>query len=439
MVVQDDGGKTLARRRLPEGVDGIARFHELVASCWGEDSEPESGAGRARDRDRPGPWVKALAAAGYRVYPANPKQAARHKETIAVSGKKDDFFDAGALADMGRTRRHQMRELAADSDIAEAVKIAARAHQKLIWERTRHLLRMRSALREYFPAALEAYAGLSLAGTDTLELLGKAPDPASAAKLTTAQITAALKRAGRRGDLAQRARDIQAALRTEHLAQPDVIAEAYAASVQAGAAVIAALNVQIKVMETKVSELFRRHPDAGTYLSQPGIGDITGARILGEFGDAPGRYASAKARKNYAGTSPLTIQSGKRKTVHARYIRNRHLIDALHAQALSSLTASPEPAPSTTSSAPARSGTTTRCAASPPGSPASSTDASSTAATTTKPPHGPTGSAMQRPHDRDVTRPAAGAFRPLPRRMAASACPHESRCHHCLNNPHLTT
>ena len=63
--------------------------------------------------------------------------------------------------------------------------------------------------------------------------------------------------------------------------------------------------------------------------------------MLGEFGDAPGRYASAKARKNYAGTSPLTIQSGKKKTVHARYIRNRHLIDALHAQAFAALTASP--------------------------------------------------------------------------------------------------
>src|SRR5262249_34337294 len=69
--------------------------------------------------------------------------------------------------------------------------------------------------------------------------------------------------------------------------------------------------------------------------------DITGAGILGEFGAAPGRYATAKARKNYAGTSPLTIQSGKKKTVHARYIRNRHLIDALHAQALSALSASP--------------------------------------------------------------------------------------------------
>jgi len=341
VVAQDDAGKALARRRLPEGADGIARFHEMVASCLGEDAEPDP----ARvvvviETDR-GPWVKALAAAGYRVYPANPKQAARHKETIAVSGKKDDFFDAGALADMGRTRRHQMRELAADSDIAEAVKIAARAHQKLVWERTRHLLRMRSALREYFPAALEAYAGLSLTGPDTLGLLRKAPDPAPAARLTVTQVTAALRRAGRRGALDERARNIQAALRAPHLSQPAVIAEAHAASVQAGAAVIAALNEQCKVMEAKVSEFFRRHPDAGVYLSQPGIGDITGARILGEFGDAPGRYASAKARKNYAGTSPLTIQSGKKKTVHARYIRNRHLIDALRAQALSALIASP--------------------------------------------------------------------------------------------------
>jgi hypothetical protein len=341
VVVQDGAGKTLARRRLPEGADGLARFHELAASCWGEDGEPDPAQVVIVIETDRGPWVKALAAAGYRVYAVNPKQAARHKEAIAVPGKKDDFFDAAALADMGRTRRHQMRELAADSDIAEAVKIAARAHQKLIWERTRHLLRMRSALREYFPAALEAYASLSLTGPDALELLGKAPEPVPAARLTLTQITAALKRAGRRGDLAQRARDIQAALRTPHLAQPAVITEAYAASVQAQTAVITTLNAQVKVMEAKVSELFRRHPDAGIYLSQPGIGDITGARILGEFGDAPGRYVTAKARKNYAGTSPLTIASGKKKTVHVRYIRNRHLIDALHAQAFAAISASP--------------------------------------------------------------------------------------------------
>jgi hypothetical protein len=341
VAVQDEAGKTLARRRLAEGADGIARFHELVASRFGGDGEPDPAEVIVVIETERGPWVKALAAAGYRVYPVNPRQAARHKEAIANSGKKDDFFDAECLADMGRTRRHQLRALAPDSDIAEAVKIAARAHQKLVWERTRHQLRMRSALREYFPAALEAYKDLGLTGKDTLELLAKAPDPASAARLTAAQVAAALRRAGRHGDLTGRARQIRAVLRAPHLAQPEVIAEAYAASVQAGAAVITALNEQVKIMEARVSGLFRRHPDAGVYLSQPGIGDITGARVLGEYGDAPGRYASAKARKNYAGTSPLTIQSGKKKTVIARYIRNKHLIDAAHAQAQSAINKSP--------------------------------------------------------------------------------------------------
>jgi hypothetical protein len=137
--------------------------------------------------------------------PGQPGAGAQAQGDDGGAGKKDDFFDAGALADMGRTRRHQLRELAADSDIAEAVKIAARARQKLVRERTRHLLRMRSALREYFPAALEAYAGLGLTGPDALELLGKTPDPDSAARLTVTQITAALKRAGRRGRLDERA------------------------------------------------------------------------------------------------------------------------------------------------------------------------------------------------------------------------------------------
>jgi hypothetical protein len=203
------------------------------------------------------------------------------------------------------------------------------------------MLRMRAALREYFPAALDAYAPLTLAGPDTLELLARAPDPASAARLTVTQISAALKRAGRRGDLPGRARDVQAALRAPHLAQPAVVAGAYAAAVTASAAVIGVLNEQVKVMEGTVGALFRRHPDAGIYLSQPGTGVITGARALGEFGDAPGRYATAKARKNYAGTSPLTIESGKKKAVHARWIRNKHLASALRAQALGALNASP--------------------------------------------------------------------------------------------------
>ena len=316
VCLQDGAGRVLAARRLPEGVAGIARLHELVAGHL--DGDDPGQVVLAIETDR-GPWVRALVAAGYRVFAVNPKQAARHREVVAVSGKKDDTFDAAALADMARTRRHQLREIAADSDEAEAVKVAARAHQKLVWERTRHALRMRSALREYFPAALEAYAELTLTGPDTLELLAKAPDPAAAARLTIPQISAALKRARRR-DVAGKAQRIQAALREQHLGQSEVVTEAYAASVTAAAAVIAVLNEQIKTMEARVESLFRRHPDAGTYLSQPGIGVITGARMLGALRrrarPVRRRQSAPQLRQHLAADHRLRQEEDRARPVH---------------------------------------------------------------------------------------------------------------------------
>ena len=106
-------------------------------------------------------------------------------------------------------------------------------------------------------------------------------------------------------------------------------------------AVIAALNDQIKVMEAQVVVHFGQHSDAECYRSQPGLGEVLAARVLAEFGDDPGRYADARSRKNYAGTSPITKASGKKKAVLARYARNHRLADALHQQAFCALTASP--------------------------------------------------------------------------------------------------
>jgi transposase len=336
--IQDETGRKLAARRLPEGAAGIARLHELIAAHLEQDGDPGQVA-IAIETDR-GLWVQALTAAGYQVYGLNPKQVARFKERYNLSGAKSDAADAHALADMVRAERHQLRAVAADTPDAQAIKVVARAHQTLIWERTRHTLRLRSALREFFPAALVAYAGLDLTGADTLELLARAPGPEAAAKLTAAQISAALKRA-RRHDVPARTQAIKDALRAPQLAQPAAITAAYAAAVQAAAAVLTTLNEQITRLEAQVEAHFLQHPDTEIYLSQPGIGSVNGARVLAEFGDAPGRYASAKARKNYAGSSPITRASGRSKVVLARFIRNTRLADALQSQALSALTASP--------------------------------------------------------------------------------------------------
>ena len=334
--VQDETGRRLGKARLPEGVAGIARLHELIGGFTTEDMTAEQVlVGIETDR---GPWVAALVAAGYTVFAINPRQVARYRERHGTSGAKSDAGDAHVLADMVRTDAHQLRAVAGDSALVEGVKLVARAHQNLIWDRHRQVLRLRSALREYFPAALEAFD--DLAAADALDLLGAAPDPEQAARLSRSRIAGALKRARRR-DVEVKAETIQAVLRSPRLSQPPQLAAAYAATVQATVAVIAVFNTEIATLQGQVEAHFGRHPDVEIYRSQPGLGEVLGARVLGEFGDDPDRYQGVRARKNYAGSSPITRASGKKTVVLARFVRNQRLADALHQQAFCALRASP--------------------------------------------------------------------------------------------------
>ena len=155
--LMDERGRVLARKRLPEGVAGIARLHELIGDQLGEGAEDaEVVIGTEIDR---GPWVAALVAAGYVVYGVNPLQASRYRERHGVSGAKSDTGDAHMLTDMVRTDSHQLRAVAGDSPGAGAVKVVARTHKTLIRERAGR--RLRHQLREYFPAALAAFEDLA--------------------------------------------------------------------------------------------------------------------------------------------------------------------------------------------------------------------------------------------------------------------------------------
>jgi transposase len=332
--VMNEAGARLGSRRLPEGLDGIRGFHELIAGLVDEPGDVVVGI----ETDR-GLWVGALVAAGYFVYAINPLAVSRYRDRHNVAGAKSDAGDAKLLADLVRTDRHNHRALAGDTPDAEAIKVLARGHQSLIWARTRHTNALRSALREYYPAALETFS--DLADRDTLAVLGRAPTPTLGARLSINQIRSALARRGRQRNLDRHATEIQAGLRSEQLAAPTAVAEAFAATTQAAVGIISELNRQITELETTLADHFEQHPDADIYLSLPGLGDVLGARVLGEFGDDPDRYATAKSRKNYAGTSPLTIASGKKRAVLARRVRNRRLYDAIDQWAFCSLRSSP--------------------------------------------------------------------------------------------------
>ena len=331
--LMDQHGTRLAQRRLPEGLEGIRVLHELVAEHADDPEQVVIGI----ETDR-GLWVDALVGAGFQVYAINPLAVSRYRDRHNVAGAKSDAGDAKVLADLVRTDRHNHRPIAGDSPEAEAVKVVARAHQNLIWARNRHTNRLRNALREYYPAALLIFDDLT--HDDALAVLAKAPTPTAGARLSLAQIRGALRRGGRQRNLDVRAGQIRDALRSEQLQTAPAVADAFAAVATAEVAIIVELNRQIEQLETTLADRFEQHPDADIYLSLPGLGDVLGARVLGEFGDDPNRYADAKSRKNYAGTSPLTVASGKKRAVLARHVRNRRLYDAIDMWAFCSLTQS---------------------------------------------------------------------------------------------------
>jgi transposase len=336
--IVDESGAVLERARLPEGIGGISRLHGLVADHLGDADEP----GRVLvgiETDR-GPWVAALVAAGYSVFALNPAQVARYRGRHDAAGSKSDRIDAHVLAEIVRLDRAHHRPLAGDSEIAEQTKLLARTHQSMIWSRQRQTNQLRSLLREFYPAALSAFAD-DLAGRDALAVLAIAPTPERGRTLTAAAVQAALRRAGRQRHLATRTEQIRSALRTEQLSVRAALVDAYGASVSALVPVIAELVRQTQVLEEQVSECFGRHPDAEIYLSQPGLGKVLAARVLAEFGDDPDRYADARARKNYSGMAPVTRASGTRRVVLARHARNRRVGDALYQQAFCALTSSP--------------------------------------------------------------------------------------------------
>ncbi|MBX7432684.1 IS110 family transposase, partial [Mycobacterium sp. Y57] len=332
--VMDERGKRLTHARVPEGWDGIAAFHQLVGRYAEQPEHVVIGI-----ETTSGLWVQALASVGYQVYGINPLSASRYRDRHSVSGAKSDTGDAKMLADLVRTDRHNHRRLAEDSSAVEAIAVLARAHQSLVWARTRHSNTLRAELGQYYPAALAAFPDID--SRDALAVLHRAPGPAQGAALSLSKISAALKAAGRQRNIDTRAREIQSALRSRHLRTSDEVVAAMSATTTATVSVLQVLNDQIAALEAQLADHFEKHPDADIYLSLPGLGVILGARVLGEFGDDPNRFTTAKCRKNYAATSPITVASGRRRAVLARHVKNRRLAAAIDMWAYSSLRSSP--------------------------------------------------------------------------------------------------
>jgi hypothetical protein len=333
LVVMAEGGEVLARSRIAGDLSGVGELHALVTDHLAGPGD-EVVVGIETDR---GLLVTSLVGAGYEVYAVNPMVASRYRDRHSIAGAKSDAGDARMLADLVRTDRHLFRSMAGDSDEVVAIKVLARSHKQLIWDRQAQVNRLRILLCEYYPGAVAVF-GTDLADRDAVAVLADAPTPEQGRSLSQAKAVSALRRGGRRRNLDRRAGEIRVGLRLAQLDGPGAVAEASGATASALVAVIEVFNAQIAALEAELVEHFDKHPSAEIYRSLPGLGDVLGARVLAEFGDDPNRYHDARSRKNYASMSPVTRASGKSTVVHAR---NARLADACRQWAFCSLTSSP--------------------------------------------------------------------------------------------------
>lgn len=335
VALVDEQGRLLARRRISDDLAGFSEVSALLAEHSGSEAFVPIDVGIETDR---GLLVAALRAAGHRVFAINPKAVSRYRDRRAVSGAKSDPGDALVLADLLRTDRHAHRPLPADSVELAALRVLARAHQDAVWHRQQTANRLRSLLREYFPAALQAFPDLT--SRTAQAVLAAAPTPTAAARLTRANLVDLLHAAGRGSRPADAAR-LADVFAVEQLRQPEPVEQAMGTAAAALVVALRGADQAVRDLQQALEPSFEHHPDAEIIDSLPGLGLVLGARVLSEFGDDRTRFTDAASRRNYAGTSPITRASGRSRTVLARHIRNKRLADACYLWSFSALTKSP--------------------------------------------------------------------------------------------------
>ncbi len=330
----------MARTRIGNDARGFAELLTMLAEAGDTPAEPIP---VAIETDH-GLLLAALRATNRPIYPINPLSASRYRSRHQVSGAKSDAMDAVMLADILRTDIAAHRPMPADTELAQAIRVLARAQQDAVWSRQQVGNQVRSLLEDFYPAALDAFAGLrpgGLARAEARGVLTAAPTPAAAAGLTRAKLRKLLVKAGRQRNIDTDVDRLLAVFATTQLRQLPMVENAMGIQLTTLLGQFDAACRAVDELAEAATAHFDRHPDAKIITSFPGLGQLTGARVLAEIGDDPDRFTDPRGLKAYAGSAPVTRASGKKTVVLHRHIKNKRLAAVGPIWTLASLTASP--------------------------------------------------------------------------------------------------
>ena len=326
VAVVDSDGKLLGKCRITDDAAGLDAVLRLFADCGDTPQDPIPVAVETAR----GLLLSCLRATGRVMYSINPMAVSRYRERHRVARAKSDHADAVTLANILRTDAHEHRPLPDDSELAQSITVLARAQQDAVWHRTRLSNQLRSNLRQYFPAALEAFQrpGVGLDSREGRAVLAAAADPGAAAKMSLAKLAGLLRKSGRQRNIDTWAQRLRTIFGRPNLRQLPQVEQAMAAQTRALILQLDAACRAADDLAQAAAKSFSQHADAKVLNSFPGIGPLTGARVLAELGDDRRRFADDRGLKAYAGSAPITIASGKSEIVRHRRVKNQRLAAA---------------------------------------------------------------------------------------------------------------
>jgi transposase len=340
VALVDERGQLVAKCHIGDDAAGLATLLTLLAEHGDNATDPIP---VAIETSR-GLLVASVRATGRPMYAINPLAVSRYRERHTVARAKSDHADAVVLANILRTDADVHRLLPSDSELVQSIAVLARGGQDAVWNRQQIANQFRSLLREYFPAAIEVFkdSRSGLASAEARTILAAAPTPALAAKLTKARLRRLLIAAGRQRNIDARVDQLHTAFAGEQMRQLPRVEAAFGEQARALVLQLDAACRAAEHLAAATEEIFTEHPDAAIVTSFPGVGTLTGARILAEIGDDRSRFAEARNLRAYAGSAPVTRASGKSIVVMQRRIKNQRLAAAGYVWAFAALTASPQ-------------------------------------------------------------------------------------------------
>lgn len=318
IVLVDREGKILEQFRIPHSGEGWQTFREKLQAYPRLPVALETKHGLVVDQ---------LASSGCRVYPVNPLSAKEYRKRKVPSGNKTDAIDAWTLAEALRTDGASWKELAAQDPLTEEIRLLCRDEANLIRQRTLLVNQLQAALREYYPAALEAFEDWTL--PSTWDFVLQFPTP-------TRLVKAGKSAWNKFFHVHQIWRPEHVQTRIEIFGQADrfcgraPVTSAKSQLAISLATLLRTLEAQLKTYRKRIESLFVQHPDHDLFGSLPGAGKTLSSRLLGELAQNPDSSCTPESIQCKAGTAPVSFQSGQIHKVRVRHSCDKYLRYVIH-------------------------------------------------------------------------------------------------------------